>query len=365
MAEYDSFSRGPFPAGVKSYEFEDASRERTLPIECWYPATDAYKDKDLDRETQDHFLFMEGFPKLKQSAVRDAEMADGAFPLVIFSHGFAGHRRQSTHFCTHLASHGYIVASMDHVGGTFQDITQMVTKVQKGGQLPNIPELMEKLATDRPADAGFTIDKILAGEMGPAIDSDHIGIAGHSFGGWTTLVTTGTDTRIKAALPMAPAGGKSTILPDDSPISKMLTLDWERTVPTLYLVAELDSLLPLDGMKELFGHTPKPKDMVILLNADHFHFCDGVEVIHDFFRKMGGFMGGINPSGNDAPPPMKKAKPSSELCPGKDAYLFAQGVGLAHMDAHLKGNSDALELLKGDIRALLAERGIKVEVIRG
>ena len=32
-----------------------------------------------------------------------------------FSHGFGGHRRQTTHFCIHLASHGYVV-----VGSAFQ-----------------------------------------------------------------------------------------------------------------------------------------------------------------------------------------------------------------------------------------------------
>jgi len=31
---------------------------------------------------------------------------------------FGGHRRQSTFFCTHLASHGYVVAAADHTGNT-------------------------------------------------------------------------------------------------------------------------------------------------------------------------------------------------------------------------------------------------------
>ncbi len=192
-----------------------------------------------------------------------------------------------------------------------------------------------------------------------------ISMPGHSFGGWTTLMTTKSDTRIKAALPLAPGGGKSPLYGKDNPTTKMLTLDWERTVPTLYLTAEFDTLLPLDGMKDMLDRTPEPKGMVVLLNADHFHFCDGVEVVHDFFRQMGGFVGGMDPGGESEPAPMKKAKPSSELCSGKDAYTFIQGIGLAHMDAHLKGNSDAMELLKGDIAALLADRGVKVEVIPG
>jgi hypothetical protein len=35
----------------------------------------------------------------------------------VFSHGYGAHRRQSTFFCTHLLSHGYVVA-MDHTGNT-------------------------------------------------------------------------------------------------------------------------------------------------------------------------------------------------------------------------------------------------------
>jgi len=365
MAEYNPFSRGPFPVGVKTYEFADSTRERKLPAECWYPATDSYKDKDLDRKTQDQFVLMPAFPTMRQAAVRDAEITEGIFPLVIFSHGFAGHRRQTTHFCTHLASYGYLVASVDHVGNTMPDIMQMVTDVQKGEDAPDMAKLLMGTANDRPLDAIFTIDMILAGEMGSRIDPEHIGITGHSFGGWTTLITTGRDPRIKAALPLAPAGGRSQLHPETNLFIKGFTLDWEHKVPTLYLVADLDSALPLDGMMELFGRTPEPKDMVILQNADHFHFCDGVEQTHDLFRNMGGIRAGLDPNGKGGPDPMKRAKPSSELCPGKDAYSFLQGLGLAHMDAHLKANPDALELLKGDIQALLADRGIKVEVVRG
>jgi predicted dienelactone hydrolase len=362
MSAYDPFKRGPYPVGVKTYEFTDPKRERRLPVECWYPATDAFKGKDLDRETQDRFVLMPAFPKMRQAAVRDAEAADGVFPLVVFSHGFAGHRRQTTHFCTHLASHGYVVASVDHVGNTMPDIMQMVSDAQKG-EGPDIMKYLVGAAGDRPLDASFTIDSILGGEMKTVADPDRIGITGHSFGGWTTLVTTRNDQRIKAALPLAPGGGRSQLYPESNALAAGLELDWEREVPVLYLAADFDSLLPLDGMKELFGRTPGPKDMVVLKNADHFHFCDGVEQTHDLFRNMGSMTSSIGIGGKDRPDPMKSSKPSSELCPGKHAYTFLQGMGLAHMDAHLKGEPGALELLKGDLQALLADRGIEVEVV--
>jgi len=118
-------------------------------------------------------------------------------------------------------------------------------------------------------------------------------------------------------------------------------------------------------MRDLFSRIPRPKDMVVLNNADHFHFCDEVEQIHDLFRKMGGLTLFLGPGEKAGPHSMQNAKPSSELLPGKYAYLFLQGLGLAHLDAHLKGQPEALALLQGNIAALLAGRGIKAEVMRG
>ena len=53
----------------------------------------------------------------------------------------------------------------------------------------------------------FVIDQMLAGQSGLEIIPDQIGMSGHSFGGWTTLKALETDERIRAALPLAPAGG--------------------------------------------------------------------------------------------------------------------------------------------------------------
>jgi Platelet-activating factor acetylhydrolase, isoform II len=42
------------------------------------------------------------------------DQAGEARPLVIFSHSSGGNRRSSTFLCEHLASHGYVVAALDH-----------------------------------------------------------------------------------------------------------------------------------------------------------------------------------------------------------------------------------------------------------
>src|SRR5262245_23650258 len=138
---YDPFSRGPSAVGVRTLELRDATREdRPLPLEVWYPAVDAHRGADLVAGTQDHYEVVPGFPAVPQHAVRDAEPRPGSYPLVMFSHGFGGHRRQSTFLCTHLASHGYVVAASDHTGNTLLDVMQAVMLAQSGTPISETEE---------------------------------------------------------------------------------------------------------------------------------------------------------------------------------------------------------------------------------
>src|SRR5262249_19131721 len=109
---YDPFQRGKYPVGVRTVEVTDTSRDnRQLMVEIWYPATDKYLGKDLAEATKDSFEIVSTMPKFTQPAVRDAAPQTGHFPLIMFNHGALGHRRVNTLLCTHLASHGYVVAA--------------------------------------------------------------------------------------------------------------------------------------------------------------------------------------------------------------------------------------------------------------
>ena len=348
---YDPFSRGVLPVGVRTENWTDARRSgRLLPTEIWYPASEEFRGKDLADDTRDRYELVPGFPPGSQTAVRDASPRAGSFPLVVFSHGFGGHRRQSTFLCTHLASHGYVVAAMDHTGNTIFEMFQMMMAAQMGTAPPDPATVFPQLMADRPADVSFIIDRMLDQPLqggGCMVDRARIGMAGHSFGGWTTLMATARDTRIRAALPLAPAGGWSP-LPSEV-LGQALEFAWGREVPTLFLVAELDSLLPLRGMYELYEKTQSAKKMVVLTAADHMHFCDEVEQIHELFRMM--------------PPPVfdqvvKDIKPIAELCSGESAYRFVRALGLAHMDAHLKGDEAARRFLESDVIASLTAQEV-------
>jgi hypothetical protein len=93
-----------------------------------------------------------------------------------------------------------------------------------------------------------------------------------------------------------------------------------------------------------------------------------VEQTHEMFRTMGGMItGGLSAGDVEGIPDfgsiLKDLKPASELCPGDQAYTYLQGLGLAHMDAHLKALPSAAELLAGDLQALLAGRGVGVKQV--
>ena len=116
---------------------------------------------------------------------------------------------------------------------------------------------------------------------------------------------------------------------------------------------------------ELIARTQEPCRAVTLRNADHFHFCDSVEQVHDLFKTMGPLIQDSAPTGGiDTKAMFEGMKSSDELCPGEHAYAMIQGLGLAHMDAHLRGNEQAAALLAGDLGALLGARGIDAQQTR-
>ncbi len=351
---YDPFARGPYAVGVRSDVFTDAARDRVLPVELWYPATDAYAGQDLADPTRDRYEVLPGLPAVTQDAVRDATPRAGRWPLVVFSHGYGGHRRQSTFLCTHLASHGYVVVAPDHTGNTTADEMADLLAAQTGGPVREPAAILREFVGKRPADAVFVVDQVLAGagDLAALVDRRRVAVAGHSFGGWTSLVTAARDARIRAALPLAPAGGRANIAAQV--LTDTVEVPEDRGVPTLLVVADGDCLLPLDGMRQLYARVRPPKRLVVLENADHLHFMDRVEETHELLRTM---------------PPwplfareVQRMRPASELLPGERACEAVRGLGLAHFDDAVKDVGPAREFLATDLGGRLAARGIPVAV---
>jgi predicted dienelactone hydrolase len=321
----DPFQRGPYPVGVCSGQVVDPARgDRRLPFEAWYPADAHYSGQDTDLATQDTFIVLADEPALRQAAVRDARARAGSYPLVLFSHTSAGHRRQSSFLCTHLASHGYIVAAADHLGNTYMDLVERraarLTRTDK-----ELDAYVQQIISDRVPDLRYLLAALLddsASELAGFINEQQLGLIGWSFGGWAVLAALEVDDRFRSVIALVP-GGSSNPLPGIIPST--LTFAWKRAVPTLYLAAELDQYIPPSRVIELYERTPAPKQLFILRDAGHDHFGDHFEATR---------------------------------CKPAQAQLFTRGLTLAHLDATLKGEAGARRFLDEDPVAALRRQGV-------
>jgi dienelactone hydrolase len=347
MNRYDPFERGRFPVGVRMIQVRDTARNRIYPCDIWHPAAPRYAGQDVAPGTMDRFTLPGRDGPRSQMAVRDAASRPGTYPLVVFSHGSAaGGRRMATYLCTHLSSHGYVVAALDHFEVIATDYAPRAdeTAEQKAARA-------EAWVANRVPDIRLLLDHLLSGppwDTEALLDPARVGIVGYSFGGWTALSATAVERRIGAVVALAPGGSSR---PKPGILPGTLTFDWGRDVPTLYLVAENDTMTPLDGMYELFERTPATRQMVILRRADHIHFLDQVEQEHELTRTMAW-------TGKLAWIP-KEMRPIAELCDGEGAHLFVRGLALAHLDARLKRREDAQRFLASGIVEALTQRGVE------
>ncbi len=324
---YAPFGTGPLVVGQRSIQARDERRGREFPVELWHPVA--------------------------------ANGAQPPRPLIVFAHASGLHRRSATFLCSHLASHGYVVAAMDHSEIVAADLAS-----------PGLDETAEQrqarvdaIIASRVPDVRFLLDFVLAGggleatvDGGQAIevDQDKVGLAGHSFGGWTVLAVPESDTRVSSIVAMGP-GGNSNPLPGILPLS--LSFEWARDVPVLYLAADGDVPIPLAGVRELFGRTPGPRRMFELRRADHQHFLDDVEDQHEALRAM--------TLPGDAAWIPGAMRPVSELCSGAQAHDFVRGLALAHFDATLRQSQEAEQFLSSGAEAGLAARGVDAAVYLG
>lgn len=225
---------GPFTVGRTVLELTDGDRDRQLVADVWYPAAaDAVGEPSI-------YQFLPGIEFASELALANVAIStDGPFPLVVYSHGSGGLRYVASYFTELLASHGFVVAAVDHVGNTAVESI--------GGTQPP----REQIAFDRVGDVEFLIDRMLDdsaaidGPFSGTIDPERIGVTGHSFGGFTALAAAGgyqnslgtipPDDRIDAVAAIAPA----TQLNSDEELEAV-------DVPTLLLSGTEDTTVPID-----------------------------------------------------------------------------------------------------------------------
>ena len=113
-------------------------------------------------------------PQHRQMSVRDARARSETSPLIVFSHPSLVHRRSATYLCTHLASHGYVVAALDH-----SEVVVRELGWREGATEEETKALINEIISSRVLDIRVLLDRLL--EAAPfdsdvALDAHRVGI---------------------------------------------------------------------------------------------------------------------------------------------------------------------------------------------
>jgi len=269
-----------YPVKVKDIAGNEV--ERSLTLEVWYPAASSAQKATYINETRSGQVF-----EVQADASRDAPIAaaDTDFPVIVISHGYTGYRTLMFYLGEHLASHGYVVAAIDHTDSTNKDVNFAENPYSGFDQVLTLNSISEN-----------TFFK-------ESVDASKAGVIGYSMGGYGAVSTVGgcyafndqtaatfTGTQDpktaalikealntcaggkasseealpawKAALALAPWGGQHQLF-DVQSLNNI-------KVPVLYVAGDNDDISGYDGIKWLFDNTgSKESKLLTIKNARH------------------------------------------------------------------------------------------------
>jgi len=221
---------GSYPVGTSVLYFKDPTRiedagpagdsERELKVQLWYPAQASPYRLARYREPREANAFSSYQSVILTHSRRDAPvaLASAPFPVILLNHGWQGRRTNDTFLAEELASHGYIVASIDHTynanmvafpdgrvvrGNASNEIDDPEHSTQE-----RVRAIWDKELVKWVADQRFVLDRLeqMNRLVGTAwfgrMDTNHAGALGHSFGGAAATAVCAEDYRIHSSVNM-------------------------------------------------------------------------------------------------------------------------------------------------------------------
>ena len=249
----DVFARADLPYSTTDFAWHDAGRDRDVPARIYAPTS--------------------GRP----------------YPVIIFSHGLGGSDKGYSYLGEYWAAHGYISVHVQHIGSDSAVIwpPENMTKAMKNAEN----------YVNRPKDISFAIDQVTALNAAPGplhgeFDLNWIGVAGHSFGAYTTMAIAGAN-------PVAPDGTvekfgdprvKAVIAMSTPPIKAQ---DFANVhLPALHFTGTDDQILiaPHDAVSSRripFDQASGPDTyLIILKGANHMTFSGRVGLLESEEQKQ-------------------------------------------------------------------------------
>ncbi len=243
---------GPYPVGITTLTLPSGA-----PVEVWYPSAVppagavTYDVRDEVPPAVRDLLTADVPAGYSFQGTRDAPVADGTFPLVLFSHGFSGIRQQSTFLTSHLASWGMVVAAPEH---TSRDLSNVLAGTASGDAGASVDDLLATL------DLMTTASGTAGDRFDGHVDTTRVGAVGHSAGGWTVLGAA-ADPRIAGYVSLASGGPR-----DGEPYPAK---------PSLFMAGAIDGVVPVDSVtRPAFAAAPSPSSFVELDATGHNGFDD-------------------------------------------------------------------------------------------
>jgi dienelactone hydrolase len=195
--------------GTRTAHWTDPQTNRELVVQMWYPA----QANDLPRaryvRAKEVKWRFRHWTLVRTNSAQHAPALAGAHPLVVFGPMWGGRRTQDTFLAEELASHGYIVAAVDHPGnaGRVQMSDGRVVTSTMAGALSDvetsgaaaIEALWAKELAVWVRDDEYAMDQLAAADW-VSVDWSRVGALGHSFGGSASMALLGADKRVKCAV---------------------------------------------------------------------------------------------------------------------------------------------------------------------
>jgi dienelactone hydrolase len=243
---------GPYAAGVTTLDMGGT------PVEVWYPIARA----SIGDTPEDVYFIRSSLPAVVQAiippdvnppftqqAFRDLPPSrKGPFPLVLFSHGFAGIRLQSTFLTTHLAQWGFVVASPEFETRNLASV--LGAKPANPQTDTQVLAATTRLVRAESARAGSVLEG--------TVKAGKVAVTGHSAGGFAAIRFGGRPD-VATYIPLS-AGGEGdrcrAISPPDT--------------PSLYALGGDDDVVGSSGVERYWRRrVPAPKRLVVIGGAGH------------------------------------------------------------------------------------------------
>jgi dienelactone hydrolase len=265
ISSYAKYAKaGPYAVGVVTLSLPDRK------VDVWYPAEKkaakgkhraVYHIRDWLPPAINAILPKDANPPFVTDAYRDIKASKkGPFPLVVFAHGFAGYRDQSTFLTTHLASWGFVVAAPDFLerGLSAALGTQPAQPKSSLEVFRETLTLVRRYATT----SGSRLRGIVKSK-------GKVAVVGHSAGA-RDAVELGAQQDVLTYVPLAGGGNLGRAgTPELTPPRK----------PSTYVAGEIDGVVPIAGIRQYYAKVPAPKQLVVIAKSGHLTaFSDICEI---------------------------------------------------------------------------------------